>query len=103
PPYVSHPDLHSFPTRRSSDLPGAIELLHRLSKTHKLAIASSTWPIKIQRWLEKSNLSGMFTAVVACGDQISCKPAPDCYLRALKDRKSTRLNSSHRTISYAVF
>src|SRR3954462_12682138 len=31
-------------------IPGAIDLLHRLSMSHKLAIASSTWPIKIQRW-----------------------------------------------------
>src|SRR5207248_9426820 len=38
-------------------------------------------------------------------------PEPDCYLHlvelvrkgVLQDRKSTRLNSSHRTISYAVF
>src|SRR5438094_3100707 len=55
-------DLHSFPTRRSSDLmwsqlgsPGALEF----------------------------------------GQQFAAGRAPD--------RKSTRLNSSHRTISYAVF
>src|SRR5437867_8719272 len=28
---------------------------------------------------------------------------PGGYTRIVKDRKSTRLNSSHRTISYAVF
>src|SRR5207248_9969017 len=28
---------------------------------------------------------------------------PDRHLRNTEDRKSTRLNSSHRTISYAVF
>ena len=65
-------------------IPGAIDLLHRLATTHKLAIASSTWPIKIQRWIERSHLDGIFTAIVACGDQITCKPAPDCYLRALQ-------------------
>src|SRR5207248_4673070 len=27
----------------------------------------------------------------------------EAYIRAVRDRKSTRLNSSHRTISYAVF
>lgn len=65
-------------------VPGAIELVQRLAKSHKLGIASSTWPIKIQRWLEKSELIGLFAAVVACGDQIACKPAPDCYQRALQ-------------------
>src|SRR5207248_10537964 len=31
-----------------------------------------------------------------------CRPEPDGR-QSLRDRKSTRLNSSHRTISYAVF
>src|SRR6266516_6665917 len=30
-------------------------------------------------------------------------PAPSCRRPCRRDRKSTRLNSSHRTISYAVF
>src|SRR3712207_6899024 len=31
-------------------------------------------------------------------------PAPSCYLTsAIRDRKSTRLNSSHANISHAVF
>src|SRR5437867_5270265 len=30
-------------------------------------------------------------------------PAPRLILLDLRDRKSTRLNSSHRTIAYAVF
>src|SRR5689334_24557764 len=36
-----------------------------------------------------------------------CEPSPDIHRRALdfleRDRKSTRLNSSHSSISYAVF
>src|SRR5207248_5979678 len=35
---------------------------------------------------------------VRCG----CREA-EAQLRGIRDRKSTRLNSSHRTISYAVF
>src|SRR5207248_7531289 len=31
------------------------------------------------------------------------RPHPNAHRQAVSDRKSTRLNSSHRTISYAVF
>src|SRR2546422_6768367 len=33
----------------------------------------------------------------------SCRPEPHLAARAVEDRKSTRLNSSHGYISYAVF
>src|SRR5260221_13493022 len=58
--YGYHRDLHSFPTRRSSDLPGSCLLLG---------------------------------------------PGSPCSLgrgECTVDRKSTRLNSSHTVISYAV-
>src|SRR5437763_12892644 len=62
-------DLHSFPTRRSSDLPAS--------------------PRRAARW--------------------RCDSPPRSRRRRARhrstggDRKSTRLNSSHRCISYAVF
>src|SRR5256885_2945456 len=34
---------------------------------------------------------------------MSCTVPPDCHRRRPLDRKSTRLNSSHLVISYAVF
>src|SRR5207248_9016590 len=70
-----HRDLHSFPTRRSSDLRagGTISKLTRLSPTTPTAPASAS-----------------------CSRNTTCSFSPS-------DRKSTRLNSSHRTISYAVF
>src|SRR5436309_4671669 len=60
--YAAHRDLHSFPTRRSSDLGKAVEA----DPTYTLA------------WFNRA-------------------------LLRLKDRKSTRLNSSHVKTSYAVF
>src|SRR5437773_5965378 len=65
--YGRHRDLHSFPTRRSSDLdagwrPGGVARLRRQPRS------------------------------VGAGPP-----------RLSRDRKSTRLNSSHITISYAVF
>src|SRR5688572_32485969 len=81
-----HQDLHSFPTRRSSDL--EIAEVHRIDEGSKYEhrdhtryrddsprARQETQP-KSRRWLERG---------------------------AERDRKSTRLNSSHSQISYAVF
>src|SRR5205809_2315820 len=65
-----HPDLPSFPTRRSSDL------------TRPTSMTSQ--PMESR------------PAVAACANM-----GPE--VRASRDRKSTRLNSSHGYISYAVF
>src|SRR5207249_11011471 len=81
---LHHRALHSFPTRRSSDLIGRAisRLLPLLISTGvKLgwtsAKPSSRRRIAPRRFVRKSGLQG--------------------------DRKSTRLNSSHVSISYAVF
>src|SRR5438132_8978343 len=65
--YGDHPDLHSFPTRRSSDL-GA----PKISVVWSAGVA-----VKPMRTASKWS--------------------------STRDRKSTRLNSSHTVISYAVF
>src|SRR5947199_5874208 len=66
--YGYHRDLHSFPTRRSSDLDEYFAILH-----HVLLI---------------------FMVKRLCAH---------CSFKMMRDRKSTRLNSSHLGISYAVF
>src|SRR5690606_39903507 len=71
--YGDHRDLHSFPTRRSSDLRG------------------SPGSVRVDR--------------LAPHGSASRKRAPLTTASAASaaDRKSTRLNSSHVKISYAVF
>src|SRR5207248_11267789 len=92
-------DLHSFPTRRSSDLGGGL-----LSRRH----AGSGR----REWARLYEL--LIVVLVRTPDHERTgvlEPADggdDPALRLLDhapalDRKSTRLNSSHRTISYAVF
>src|SRR5205085_12672702 len=66
-----HQDLHSFPTRRSSDLDPAMAEL-----------AAHTGAVEAR----------------AAGIRWTFAPMVD-----IADRKSTRLNSSHSQISYAVF
>src|SRR5699024_12693075 len=84
--YFVYLDLHSFPTRRSSDLyPIADTFCYCLMPNHfhfLVRIKSESVLKKVFREkIEKRNLQGFQNL----------------------DRKSTRLNSSHVSISYAVF
>src|SRR5690348_17781572 len=83
--------LHSFPTRRSSDLDVSLPFRR---------------PLPILAATACDALSG--TAGTSIERRRPCVPRP-AHLRARRatgphrDRKSTRLNSSHPSISYAVF
>src|SRR5690554_7768700 len=86
--YGDHRDLHSFPTRRSSDLfvvarfKGGKGLQNSYGRA-QLQVAS------VQQFLIGIEGHGPFQHIDVGGPQ--------------GDRKSTRLNSSHVRISYAVF
>src|SRR5207244_12944692 len=88
--YRSHRDLHSFPTRRSSDLHIADFLGLRVRARQLLELDVLEAALRAFRFERQIAL-----ARVALGD------AGDFL--AVEDRKSTRLNSSHQIISYAVF
>src|SRR5690606_41664644 len=81
-------DLHSFPTRRSSDLTHSYRLLARLAREQGAQASISANDI---------NLLGrkLYAAFQ--------RKAGKVELINPGDRKSTRLNSSHVKISYAVF
>src|SRR5699024_12135180 len=81
----THKYLHSFPTRRSSDL------LKELRIT----------PPAIIRMREELNQRGFHLS----NDLLSIEELAKAVASEVKsqDRKSTRLNSSHVSISYAVF
>src|SRR5204862_5939948 len=85
---VHHLDLLSFPTRRSSDLERETFLTHY----HKRSNAESTFSM-MKRKFGDSLRSRTDTAMI---NEALCKVL-------CQDRKSTRLNSSHVEISYAVF
>src|SRR5207248_9475448 len=79
--YADHRDLHSFPTRRSSDL-----YLRQARGERGRKAAGRAGAARIQPPAHARHVA-----------------APRTTWRRRRDRKSTRLNSSHRTISYAVF
>src|SRR5699024_12082712 len=83
----NHRDIHSFPTRRSSDL-----LLdqHVTDKTKLLVLNTPSNPTGAIMSEEDARAVAQY-----CLDHN--------ILVVAEDRKSTRLNSSHVSISYAVF
>src|SRR5439155_20624395 len=88
--YRAARDLHSFPTRRSSDLAiTADDLDGALERLKVQGIEPEKPPYTVREG----------------GSRLCFVRDPDGYRIELieKDRKSTRLNSSHVAISYAVF
>src|SRR5437879_7807686 len=79
----AHRDLHSFPTRRSSDLD--------VRKLDGRAVTVGD---------DHGGVVGGRAQLIVGVDGVGAARAVEA---ALRDRKSTRLNSSHRCISYAVF
>src|SRR5690606_40439799 len=93
-----HPHLHSFPTRRSSDL---VTLKHFLeSRVQVLIRESLEQPFSLLGRLLVGEPYLQNEVEFAAGSA-AVNEASDRLLA--KDRKSTRLNSSHVKISYAVF
>src|SRR5699024_11945159 len=95
--------LHSVPTRRSSDL-------HSARRRHRSSGASGADSVSSQMiWLTLVFASLLSVAGQLCQKQATCFVAINKRRKhivlwlglALADRKSTRLNSSHVSISYA--
>src|SRR5438034_6632167 len=86
-----HRDLHSFPTRRSSDLRAVIGD-HVEDSDIRLVLRQ---PAALERLLGNAPAAADEVELVGLG-------GPERRWM-MGDRKSTRLNSSHTVISYAVF
>src|SRR5207244_5248185 len=93
------PHLHSFPTRRSSDLSSFLKSLPKPGPATRLSTRNTQHATRNASPLPQlSRVSGV-TQYPA-----SKRIIPISFsLRKPTGRKSTRLNSSHQIISYAVF
>src|SRR5206468_10745515 len=85
--------LHSFPTRRSSDL-----LMRASSTPTRSRSGAANRPTTVASGAETAPTSWA-RSTSGGGSVASCLNASS----PTRDRKSTRLNSSHDQISYAVF
>src|SRR5205807_5156397 len=89
--------LHSLPTRRSSDLlQFAIRARHQCSLMHSAGSPGALNLAPESVFDVDSAEKRTFPCFIANPDSRIQRPDPE-------DRKSTRLNSSHLVISYAVF
>src|SRR5690606_41248201 len=83
-------DLHSFPTRRSSDLVATTEFLRLFGLRGRIG--------------HEKLLQGLTVTSAEPGKALlELGRIARRSMRLRRDRKSTRLNSSHVKISYAVF
>src|SRR5204862_6185543 len=101
---AAHPrDLHSFPTRRSSDLTLAGRL-DAAALGRADAVVRDRGDVADRSDLEANRLQRTERALAARTRTLDLDlEGTDAMLGGLADRKSTRLNSSHVEISYAVF
>src|SRR5205814_10014040 len=94
-------DLHSFPTRRSSDLvtEDAVREIDELGR--KLVPFLERFAFAFAG--DRKPMRELVGVIVRGFDEQVALRAGDSIARDIGDRKSTRLNSSHLGISYAVF
>src|SRR5688500_19262492 len=90
-----HRYLHSFPTRRSSDLVINETLVKKLGIKNPEEVLGRDLRISRNMWC---TIVGVVKDFKTNSLREAVKP-----LVLAQDRKSTRLNSSHLVISYAVF
>src|SRR5690606_41571822 len=92
-------DVHSFPTRRSSDLLvlGVAKARGKAGDRHAVGRVN---PDHVGALRAQEALVALRLKRIGTQDAML---AADPHVAELGDRKSTRLNSSHVKISYAVF
>src|SRR5687767_15813299 len=92
--YGDHPDLHSFPTRRSSDLQASRVMHEALSRFVRVAQGARDLPPELpdDTLLAACELIGQRIGVAF---RAPPKRAQPVFGIDRLDRKSTRLNSSH--------
>src|SRR5205807_3606014 len=99
--YAARRELPSFPTRRSSDL-GTSQAAHNergcgVGKVGGFGKAGTC------REGQGKGRGYSITRAVGINDNDLAAMVKAMYRKVQRDRKSTRLNSSHLVISYAVF
>src|SRR5256885_5296553 len=97
-------DLHCVPSHLAAAPSHQAALTHRAETSRPIAIRQSSLPFQAEKHLGDLRLSLRISVLRTTADakqytgQAQPPLAPDG-----QDRKSTRLNSSHLVISYAVF
>src|SRR5690606_39800835 len=99
---VAKRDLHSFPTRRSSDLGMNLNIFNNHADRVKMANLAQIVNV-LQAVILTEGEKMILTPTYHVMKMYNVHQDAQLIPIELKDRKSTRLNSSHVKISYAVF
>ena len=70
--------------------PGVVTFLKSASRSYPLGVVSMARLNDIEYALERAKLQALFAVVVSAEDVSACKPAPDCYRRALEKLNEQR-------------
>jgi phosphoglycolate phosphatase/beta-phosphoglucomutase len=71
--------------------PGVVTFLKATAREFSLGLVSMASPAEIRYVLERARLLSFFSVLVTANDVNVCKPAPDCYLTALKRLNEKRV------------
>src|SRR5690348_17440775 len=96
-----HLDLHAFPTRRSSDLVAG--MIHETDRIKEIKAYSERTVGAALRGRPRFDQHSIHRRHSNRGRPRRAGPTVRSVMLNDLDRKSTRLNSSHPSISYAVF
>src|SRR5206468_11906542 len=100
--YYTLPVLHSFPTRRSSDLPRFEAAELAAAEVGGEAVGAQIAAGRVHE-LRRVEVAECIRREVADAAETPVNVLEAAASVVGQDRKSTRLNSSHDQISYAVF
>ncbi len=70
--------------------PGVVTFLKATARHYSLGLTSMANQNEINYVLDRARLRKLFSIVVSAEDVAACKPAPDCYLRALEKLNEKR-------------
>jgi beta-phosphoglucomutase len=70
--------------------PGVVTFLKATARHYSLGLVSMAMIAEIQYVLDRARLLSLFSAIVSAEDVNVCKPAADCYLRALEKLNEQR-------------
>src|SRR5207253_10323038 len=99
----AHPILHSFPTRRSSDLNDYGTAMRWLTLLMSLPLTPTRHRVGVWRKLQRMGAVKLRGAAWILPESPETTELFQWLVQEIQslDRKSTRLNSSHVAISYA--
>lgn len=79
-------------------VPGVLDWIAEVSKTHFLAVVSGALRQEIEDLLERGKVAKYFSLIVAAGEISQGKPHPEGYLKAMEELNRDHIAASERLL-----